>query len=211
MPFVTALVPKVDVKRGKVLLDPAGRAVRRAAGGAGVRLDVVTIFGEYLQPLQLSLIGKAQAQGLLDVRVHDLREHTHDRHRTVDDTPYGGGAGLLMKPEPWGEALDAVLADPPPGADERGPVLRGPLPGGGGRSPSAPRVELAGEPWLVFACGRYEGIDARVVEHYCHPRSGCARCQPGRLRPQRGRGRRAGHHRGRRAAAAGGRSATPPA
>jgi tRNA (guanine37-N1)-methyltransferase len=130
-----------------------------------VRLDVVTIFGEYLQPLQLSLIGKAQAEGLLDVRVHDLREHTHDRHRTVDAPPYGGGAGLLMKPEPWGEALDAILADPPEGADPRGPVLVVPSPVGEVFSQRA-AVELAAEPWLVFACGRYEGIDARVVEHY---------------------------------------------
>ncbi len=130
-----------------------------------MRLDVVTIFADYLAPLQLSLIGKAQAQGLLDVRVHDLREHTHDRHRTVDDTPYGGGAGLLMKPEPWGEALDAVLADPPVGAREEGPVLVVPSPVGEVFSQRA-AVELAAEPWLVFACGRYEGIDARVVEHY---------------------------------------------
>ena len=78
-----------------------------------MRLDIVTIFPEYLAPLRLSLIGKAQADGLLDIRVHDLREHTHDRHRTVDDTPYGGGAGMVMKPEPWGEALDAVLASVP--------------------------------------------------------------------------------------------------
>jgi len=130
-----------------------------------VRVDVVTIFGEYLQPLQLSLIGKAQQQGLLDVRVHDLREHTHDRHRTVDSPPYGGGAGLLMRPEPWGEALDAVLADPPPGAREDGPVLLVPSPAGEVFTQAA-AVELAAEPWLVFACGRYEGIDARVVEHY---------------------------------------------
>ncbi|WP_432523341.1 tRNA (guanosine(37)-N1)-methyltransferase TrmD [Kineococcus sp. SYSU DK006] len=134
-----------------------------------MRIDVVTIFGEYLQPLSLSLIGKAQAQGLLEVRVRDLREHTRDRHRTVDDTPYGGGAGLLMKPEPWGEALDAVLADPPAAltadAAERGPVLLVPSPVGEVFSQRL-AVELAAEPWLVFACGRYEGIDARVVEHY---------------------------------------------
>ncbi len=73
-----------------------------------MRIDVVTIFPEYLAPLGLSLPGKAQESGLLDVHVHDLRDWTHDRHRTVDDTPYGGGAGMVMKPEPWGEALDAV-------------------------------------------------------------------------------------------------------
>ncbi|WP_432494340.1 tRNA (guanosine(37)-N1)-methyltransferase TrmD [Kineococcus gypseus] len=130
-----------------------------------MRVDVVSIFGEYLAPLSLSLIGRARAQGLLDVRVHDLREHAHDRHRTVDDTPYGGGAGLLMKPEPWGEALDAVLAAPPAGDDGRGPVLLVPSPVGEVFSQAA-AVELSAEPWLVFACGRYEGIDARVVEHY---------------------------------------------
>ena len=130
-----------------------------------MRVDVVTIFPEYLQPLSLSLLGRARSQGLLDLRVHDLREHTHDRHRTVDDTPYGGGAGMLMRPEPWGEALDAVLADPPPGAGPDGPVLLVPSPAGEVFRQAA-AVELAAEPWLVFACGRYEGIDARVVQHY---------------------------------------------
>ena len=81
-----------------------------------MRIDIVTIFPDYLAPLELSLIGKARAQGLLDMRVHDLREHTHDRHRTVDDTPYGGGAGMVMRPEPWGEALDALLASGASGA-----------------------------------------------------------------------------------------------
>ncbi|PPK98527.1 tRNA (guanine37-N1)-methyltransferase [Kineococcus xinjiangensis] len=130
-----------------------------------MRVDVVTIFGEYLQPLSLSLIGRAREEGLLDLRVRDLREHTHDRHRTVDDTPYGGGAGMLMRPEPWGEALDAVLADPPGDARPEGPVLLVPSPAGEVFR-QATAVELAAEPWLVFACGRYEGIDARVVEHY---------------------------------------------
>src|SRR5687767_14903716 len=75
-----------------------------------LRLDVVTIFPEYLAPLDLSLLGKARRAGILDVAVHDLRDHTHDRHRTVDDAPAGGGAGMVMRPEPWGDALDAVLA-----------------------------------------------------------------------------------------------------
>ncbi|GAB7190578.1 tRNA (guanosine(37)-N1)-methyltransferase TrmD [Kineococcus sp. NUM-3379] len=130
-----------------------------------MRVDVVTIFPEYLQPLSLSLIGRARRQGLLDLRVRDLREHTHDRHRTVDDTPYGGGAGMLMRPEPWGEALDAVLGDPPPDAGGQGPVLLVPSPAGEVFRQST-AAELAAEPWLVFACGRYEGIDARVVQHY---------------------------------------------
>ena len=75
-----------------------------------VRVDVVSIFPEYLAPLDLSLIGKARRDGILDVRVHDLRDFAHDRHRTVDDSPFGGGAGMVMKPEPWAEALDAVVA-----------------------------------------------------------------------------------------------------
>jgi tRNA (guanine37-N1)-methyltransferase len=126
-----------------------------------VRADVVTIFPEYLAPLSVSLLGKARTAGLLDVRVHDLRDWTHDRHRTVDDTPYGGGPGMVMKPEPWGEALDAVLDDPPaPGAR---PTLVVPTPSG---RPFTQRtaVDLAARPWLVFACGRYEGIDRRVVD-----------------------------------------------
>lgn len=125
-----------------------------------MRVDVVTIFPDYLAPLELSLIGKARSGGPLDVRVHDLRAHTHDRHRTVDDTPYGGGAGMVMKPEPWGEALDAILASGDPS-----PVLVIPGPGGEPFS-QAVAAQLAQEPWLVFACGRYEGIDERVYDEY---------------------------------------------
>jgi len=76
-----------------------------------VRIDVVTIFPEYLDPLRLSLPGRAQRAGVLDLHVHDLRQWTHDRHRTVDDTPYGGGPGMVMRPEPWGEALDAIVPE----------------------------------------------------------------------------------------------------
>jgi tRNA (guanine37-N1)-methyltransferase len=128
-----------------------------------MRIDVISIFPAYLEPLRLSLPGKAQQAGLLDLRVHDLRDWTHDRHRTVDDTPYGGGAGMVMRPEPWGEALDAVTDDDT-GTRAREPVLVVPSPAG---EPFSQRVaeELATRPWLVFACGRYEGIDARVVEH----------------------------------------------
>lgn len=125
-----------------------------------MRVDVIGIFPEYLAPLELSIVGRARAGGLLTVEAHDLRTWTHDIHRTVDDTPYGGGAGMVMRPEPWGEALDTVLAGEPAGPGARARVI---VPTPGGR-PFTQRVaeELAAAPWLVFACGRYEGIDARV-------------------------------------------------
>ena len=122
-----------------------------------MRIDVVSIFPDYLAPLELSLAGKARAAGLLDVRVHDLRDWTRDRHRTVDDTPYGGGAGMVMKPEPWGEALDDVLVD--------GSTLVVPTPSGELFSQALAR-DLATRDHLVLACGRYEGIDQRVVDHF---------------------------------------------
>jgi tRNA (guanine37-N1)-methyltransferase len=121
-----------------------------------MRVDVITIFPEYLAPLDLSLLGKARSAGILDIAVHDLRRWTYDVHRTVDDTPYGGGPGMVMRPEPWGEALDAVLPD--------GGLLVVPSPTGVPFSQAMAR-ELAGEEHLVFACGRYEGIDERVFEH----------------------------------------------
>jgi tRNA (guanine37-N1)-methyltransferase len=127
-------------------------------------IDVVTIFPEYLAPLDLSLIGRARRDGLLDVRVHDLRDHAHDRHRTVDDTPYGGGAGMVMKPQPWAEALGHVVAS---GSGAAPPRLVVPGPGGMPFTQALAR-ELAAEPWLAFACGRYEGIDERVHEHAAH-------------------------------------------
>jgi tRNA (guanine37-N1)-methyltransferase len=126
-----------------------------------IRVDIVTIFPDYFAPLGVSLLGKARERGLLDLRVHDLREHTDDVHRTVDDSPYGGGPGMLMRPEPWGRALDAVLADPPEGADPK-PILIVPTPSGR-RFGQADAAQWAAQPWLVMACGRYEGIDARVV------------------------------------------------
>jgi len=118
---------------------------------------VISIFPEYLDgPLHVSLLGKAVERGLLDVHLHDLRSWTSDRHRTVDDTPYGGGAGMVMRPEPWGLALDEIV---PAG----GARLVVPTPAG---RPFTQRLaqELAAEPWLVFGCGRYEGIDQRVVD-----------------------------------------------
>lgn len=122
-----------------------------------MRIDVVSIFPEYLAPLDLSLVGKARTSGLLDLRVHDLRDWTTDRHRTVDDTPFGGGAGMVMRPDVWGTALDELLDD-----DAH---LLVPTPSG---EPFTQRTAeaLAGESHLVLACGRYEGIDARVAEHY---------------------------------------------
>ena len=124
-----------------------------------MRIDLVSIFPDYFAPLRLSLVGKAIETGIVDLGVHDLRSWTHDRHRTVDDTPYGGGAGMVMKPEPWGEALDDLVQ-----ADGPRPLLVVPTPAG---VPfTQPLAEsLAGRDWLLFACGRYEGIDARVAEH----------------------------------------------
>jgi tRNA (guanine37-N1)-methyltransferase len=122
-----------------------------------MRVDVVTIFPEYFGPLDLSLIGRARAAGLLDVAVHDLRNWTQDVHRTVDDTPYGGGPGMVMRPEPWGEAMDALVPEP-------GAHLVVPTPAGQ-RFTQPMAHELAGERRLVFACGRYEGIDQRVLDH----------------------------------------------
>ncbi len=124
-----------------------------------MRIDVVTIFPSFFDVLEVSLLGKARDRGLLDVRVHDLREWTHDRHRTVDDTPYGGGAGMVMKPEPWGEALDAIVADAP-----APPVFVFPSPAGEVFTQATAR-EFAQEPHLVIGCGRYEGIDERVFEY----------------------------------------------
>lgn len=125
-----------------------------------MRLDVVTIFPEYLEPLNVSLVGKARARGQLDVRIHDLRQWTHDKHNTVDDTPYGGGPGMVMKPEPWGEGLDAILA-----SGDGAPVVVVPTPSGVPFTQQL-AVELSAKPWLVFTPARYEGIDRRVIEEY---------------------------------------------
>jgi len=125
-----------------------------------MRIDVVTIFPDYFTPLGLSLLGKAQQSGLVDLVVHDLRDFAHDRHRSVDDTPAGGGAGMVMRPQPWGEALDHVRTLGPDGGQ---PLLLVPSPSGEVLAqPLAHR--LAAEPWLVLACGRYEGIDQRVLD-----------------------------------------------
>ncbi|WP_244932262.1 tRNA (guanosine(37)-N1)-methyltransferase TrmD [Nocardioides sp. W7] len=125
-----------------------------------MRLDYLTIFPDYLAPLQLSLPGKAVSSGLIEVHVHDLRTWTHDRHHTVDDTPYGGGAGMVLKPEPWGEALDELGVGL--GDDAATLVVLTPS---GERFTQGLARELATRERLVFACGRYEGIDQRVLDH----------------------------------------------
>jgi tRNA (guanine37-N1)-methyltransferase len=122
-----------------------------------MKIDVVSIFVDYFQPLRLSLVGKAIEKGIVDLQVHDLRAWTSDRHRTVDDTPYGGGAGMVMRPEPWGQALDALTT----GQTDPRLIVLSPS---GRTLTQALAQELAGEQHLIFACGRYEGIDARVVE-----------------------------------------------
>ena len=172
-----------------------------------MRIDIVTIFPEFFDVLDLSLLGKARQSGLIELGVHNLRDHTHDRHHSVDDTPYGGGAGMVMKAEPWGAALDAILGAAPeavateavatdaaatdaeanateaaatetPTADQAkteaptavnaaddGPILIFPSPAGDQFTQAMAR-ELSLEQHLVFGCGRYEGIDQRVVDHY---------------------------------------------
>lgn len=124
-----------------------------------MRIDVVTIFPEYFSVLDVSLLGKARQKGLLDIHVHDLRDFTHDRHRTVDDTPYGGGAGMVMRAQPWAEALTEVLQQSPVSR----PLLLVPSPAGDVFT-QATAQHLSEVEHLVFACGRYEGIDERVLE-----------------------------------------------
>jgi tRNA (guanine37-N1)-methyltransferase len=120
-----------------------------------VRVDVLTIFPGMLEgPLRESLLGKAIAAGVLDVRVHDIREHASDKHRQVDDEPYGGGPGMVMKPEPLFAAVEAL------GTEPKRVILLSPA---GRRLDQALVRELAAEPWLVLVCGRYEGVDERVV------------------------------------------------
>ncbi|MCY0905509.1 tRNA (guanine(37)-N(1))-methyltransferase [Arthrobacter sp. H14-L1] len=136
-----------------------------------MRIDVFSIFPEYLAPLELSLIGKARQDGILDLQVHNLRDFTTDRHRTVDDSPYGGGAGMVMKPEPWALALQSVVDVIDAGHAPTKPTLIVPSPAGEVFD-QALAYELAEEKHLVFACGRYEGIDERVLEWAAGPGSG---------------------------------------
>lgn len=125
-----------------------------------MRIDVVSIFPSYFDGLALSLLGKARHSGILDLQLHDLRDWTSDRHRTVDDTPYGGGAGMVMTPEPWGLALDQLATA---GASGR-PTIIFPSPAGEVFTQATAR-DLATREHLIFGCGRYEGIDERVFEY----------------------------------------------
>ena len=122
-----------------------------------MKIDVISIFPEYLAPLQLSLLGKAQSSGLVDIAVHDLRAQTSDNHNTVDDTPYGGGAGMVMLPEIWGKTLDPLMVD------ETDLIILTPA---GKRFNQKLAQEFADRSHLIFACGRYEGIDDRVRQYY---------------------------------------------
>lgn len=128
-----------------------------------MRIDVLSIFPSYFDGLTLSLLGKAQATGIIDLRVRDLRDWTSDRHRTVDDTPYGGGAGMVMKPEPWGLALDEIVDESAASSAER-PTIIFPSPAGEVFTQKTAR-DLATREHLIFGCGRYEGIDERVFEY----------------------------------------------
>jgi len=125
-----------------------------------MKIDVISIFPEYLSPLKLSLLGKAQNAGLVDIAVHDLRAQTNDNHNTVDDTPYGGGAGMVMLAEIWGKALDPLMVE------DTDLIVLTPA---GKRFNQAMAAEFASKSHLVFACGRYEGIDDRVRQHYSSP------------------------------------------
>ena len=125
-----------------------------------MRIDAITIFPDYFAPLQLSLLGKAQDGGLLSVNVHDLRSQTSDTHHTVDDTPYGGGAGMVMLADVWGKAIDSVIAD------DATLIVLTPA---GRRFNQEMAEELSRTSHLIFACGRYEGIDDRVRIHYSQP------------------------------------------
>ncbi len=122
-----------------------------------MKIDVVTIFPEYLAPLQLSLIGKAQDQGIVDINVHDLRSKATDNHHAVDDTPYGGGAGMVMLPEIWGQALDPLMSQ------DCDLIILTPA---GKRFDQPMATKFSKAQHLIFACGRYEGIDDRVRMYY---------------------------------------------
>ena len=124
-----------------------------------LQIDLISIFPDYLSPLKLSLLGKAQDKGIVSINIHDLREHTKDVHHSVDDTPYGGGAGMVMSAQPWGEAIDAITND----KDMVDLIILTPA---GKKFNQQMATQFSKRSHLVFACGRYEGIDARVGEFY---------------------------------------------
>lgn len=122
-----------------------------------MKFDLISIFPDYFAPLKLSLIGKAQDQSLLEINVHDLRDHATDNHKTVDDTPYGGGPGMVMMPEIWGQAIDPLIKD------DSELIILSPA---GSKFTQRMAEELSTKNHLIFACGRYEGIDDRVRQYY---------------------------------------------
>jgi len=124
-----------------------------------LRFDLISIFPEYLAPLKLSLLGKAIEKGLISINIHDLRDQTKDVHHSVDDTPYGGGAGMVMSPAPWGDAIDQISSD----SDQIDLIILTPA---GKKFDQKMASYFAHRSQLLFACGRYEGIDARVGQYY---------------------------------------------
>ena len=124
-----------------------------------LRFDLISIFPEYLAPLKLSLLGKAQDKGLLAINIHDLRDQTTDVHHSVDDTPYGGGAGMVMSPVAWGEAIDQISSK----TDQVDLIILTPA---GKKFNQKMAYEFSKSKQIIFACGRYEGIDARVGKYY---------------------------------------------
>ena len=124
-----------------------------------LQIDLISIFPDYLSPLKLSLLGKAQDKGIVSINIHDLREQTNDVHHSVDDTPYGGGAGMVMSAEPWGKAIDAITND----EEQIDLIILTPA---GKKFNQQMAAQFSKKSHLVFACGRYEGIDARVGQYY---------------------------------------------
>ena len=124
-----------------------------------LQIDLISIFPDYLSPLKLSLLGKAQDKGIVSINIHDLREQTNDVHHSVDDTPYGGGAGMVMSAQPWGNAIDAITND----KEQIDLIILTPA---GKKFNQQMAAQFSKNSHLVFACGRYEGIDARVGEFY---------------------------------------------
>ena len=124
-----------------------------------LRFDLISIFPEYLAPLKLSLLGKAIEKGLISINIHDLRDQTKDVHHSVDDTPYGGGAGMVRSPAPWGDAIDQISND----SDQIDLIILTPA---GKKFDQVMAAQFAKCKQIIFACGRYEGIDARVGQYY---------------------------------------------